>query len=48
MLEASMAPGPTGATRKRRKMPCSRKVTSWILKPQKLPMTVIASTEASM
>ncbi len=39
-----MGPAPIGARRKRRRIPCSRKVTSCTLSPQKLPITVIVST----
>src|ERR1017187_5961925 len=39
MLEASMSAEVTGVTWKRRKIPCSRKVTKATLSPQKAPMT---------
>ena len=35
-----MGPAPSGARRKRRRIPASRNVTSCTLSPQKLPITV--------
>src|ERR1700730_114046 len=48
MLEASIGPAPMGASRKRRRMPCSRKVTSCTLSPQKLPITVSVNMAPKM
>src|SRR5580704_8485698 len=39
MLEASISAEVTGVTWKRRKIPCSRKVTRATLSPQKAPIT---------